>query len=170
MAKRIALHFPRLWKAFLYLLVTTNWGTGVAWFSLHRWYRVQGEFGEEFSPWEPRLLRIHGGSAMLMMIYFGYLLASHVPVGIRSRRNRILGITLLSVVGFLILTAYGLYYSWGEEFKEWVSWAHLIAGLSLPVVLFLHIWTGHTSGVEKAGKTRKASAKPFEGAIVLTKD
>src|SRR5262245_61474465 len=116
--KRIALRFPKIWKAALYLLLATSWFTGTAWFSLHRWVRIQGDFGEEHSPWEPTLIKIHGACAMLVMVYFGYLLASHVPIGLRSRRNRGLGLTLVFGLGFMIVTAYGLYYIGGEDFRE----------------------------------------------------
>jgi hypothetical protein len=143
--KRIALHFPRIWKAALYAVLATSWLTGTTWFALHRWVRIEGDFGEEHSPWEPVLLKIHGASAMLMMVYFGYLLATHVPIGLRSKRNRLLGRTLVYAIGFMIVTAYGLYYLGGEGFRDVVSWAHTAVGFSLPFVLGLHVALGHRS-------------------------
>lgn len=141
--KRIALHFPRVWKAALYAVILTSWLTGSLWFYLHRWVLIEGEFGEEHSAWEPVLLKIHGASAMLMTIYFGYLLASHVPTGLRSRRNQLLGWLLLGSVALLIATSYGLYYIGGESFRSVVSWSHLSIGLCLPLVLGMHIAVGH---------------------------
>lgn len=143
--KRIALHFPRIAKAALYLAFVTSWLTGTAWFTLHQWLRIEGEFGEEQSAWEPVLIKIHGGSAMVMMVFYGYLLASHVPTGLRSKRNRLFGLTLTYGVAFMILTAYGLYYIGGESFRSLVSWAHLSVGFLLPFVLALHVWSGHRS-------------------------
>lgn len=145
--KRIALHFPRLAKAALYLAFVTSWLTGTAWFTLHQWVRIEGEFGEEHSAWEPLLIKIHGGSAMFMMVFYGYLLASHVPTGLRSKRNRFLGLTLTYGIAFMILTAYGLYYIGGESFRTLVSWAHLTVGFLLPLVLALHVWSGHRTGM-----------------------
>jgi hypothetical protein len=141
--KRIALHFPRLWKAALYAVLATSWLTGTTWFALHRWVRIEGDFGEEHSPWEAMLLKVHGASAMLVMVYFGYLLATHVPVGLRSKRNRLLGLTLVYAIGFMIVTAYGLYYLGGEGFRSIVSWAHTVVGFSLPLMLGLHVALGH---------------------------
>lgn len=143
--KRIALHFPRLWKSALFLVLALSWLSGIAWFSLHRWVRTEGEFGEEHSPWEPVLLKIHGASAMLVMVYFGYLLASHVPVGLRARRNRGLGLTLVYAIAFMIVSSYGLYYIGNEGFRSMVSWAHLAVGFLLPLVLMLHVIRGHRS-------------------------
>jgi hypothetical protein len=87
--------------------VTGSWITGTVWFALHRWVRVASEFGDEHSGWEPGPLKIHGGLAMMAMIFFGYLLATHITVGWRSRRNRIVGLTLVSVIFFQIFTGYG---------------------------------------------------------------
>ncbi len=141
--KRISLRFPRAYKLALWGAFLLSWLTGTAWFILHRWVRIEGEFGEEHSSWEPLLMKIHGGSAMIMMIYYGYLLASHVPVGLRSRRNRALGLTLAYALGFQIITAYFLYYIGGDQFRSVVSWAHISVGFSLPFVLALHIRIGH---------------------------
>ncbi|MEY4485242.1 MAG: hypothetical protein RL693_2694 [Verrucomicrobiota bacterium] len=140
---RIALHFPSIAKAALYLAFLTSWLSGTVWFSLHQWVRIEGEFGEEHSTWEPMLIEIHGGSAMVMMVFYGYLLASHIPTGLRSKRNRFLGLTLTYGIAFMIFTAYGLYYIGGESFRSLVSWAHLSVGFCLPLVLALHIWCGH---------------------------
>ncbi|MGC3992220.1 MAG: hypothetical protein QM796_21500 [Chthoniobacteraceae bacterium] len=155
--KRIALHFPRLWKALLYLAFTLSWVTGSLWFYLHRWVRIQGDFGDEPSPWEHTLRQIHGGAAMLMMVFFGYLLASHVPAGLRSQRNRLFGLILVYALAFMIVTAYGLYYIGGDSFREIVSWAHLITGFALPLILILHIWSGHRSAPAKESKLRNAA-------------
>lgn len=143
--KRIALHFPKIAKALLYLAFVTSWLTGTVWFSLHQWVHIEGEFGESHSTWGPFLIKIHGGSAMLMMVFYGYLLASHVPAGRRSKRNRALGLALTCGIAFMILTAYGLYYIGGETFRSIVSWAHLLVGFCLPFVLALHVWSGHRS-------------------------
>src|SRR4051812_37241358 len=136
--KRIGLHFPKASKLGLWLLILLSWGTGSGWFYMNRWVRVESEFGEEHSPWETVLRDIHGGSAMLVMIYFGYLLGTHVTVGLRAKRNRFFGILLLSVISFQIVTAYGLYYIGGEDFRAMVSWAHLCVGFSLPFLLAIH--------------------------------
>lgn len=140
---RVALRFPRKAKAFLYGNVLLSFCTGITWFILHRWGQVEGEFGPEKSPLEPWLIRVHGASAFIVMMGFGYLLASHVHVGWRSRRNRFMGISLTGTVTMLIVSGYLLYYSAGEDFRNAVSWVHLALGLSLPLTLGAHVWQGH---------------------------
>lgn len=140
---RIALHFPRWAKTVLYSNVLLSFSTGTAWYGLHRWYEVEGEFGPEKSPLEPWLMRVHGASAFLIILGFGYLLASHVHVGWRSRRNRALGVAVVAWVLLLIGSGYLLYYASGDKFRSSVGLGHLILGLSLPVTLGAHVWRGH---------------------------
>ncbi|MCB1210128.1 MAG: hypothetical protein KDK97_12405, partial [Verrucomicrobiales bacterium] len=95
---RVALHFPGWAKAVLYSNVLMSLATGSAWFALHRWVEIEGEFGPEKSPLEPWLMRVHGASAFLILIGFGYLLASHIHVGWRAKRNRFSGLGLVGNV------------------------------------------------------------------------
>ena len=142
--KRIALHFPLLFKALLYALLATSFATGTLWFALHRWVRIAGDFGDEPSAWEPVLLKIHGASAMCAMIFFGYVLATHVAVAMRTRRNRVLGFALVAALCFQIGTGWGLFYFGGETLRAVTSWAHLGTGLTLPAVLAAHIVWGRS--------------------------
>lgn len=139
---RVALHFPRRAKALLYGNLLLSLASGTSWFALHRWYRAEGEFGPEPSKLEPWLMKVHGASAFLAMIGFGYLLASHVHVGWRSRRNRAFGMSLVFLIAALAISGYLLYYSAGEVFRETVSWTHLALGLAFPGVLAGHVVAG----------------------------
>lgn len=140
--KRVALHFPRWAKTVLYGNLALSFATGTGWFGIHRWFQTEGEFGPEKHPIEPWLIKIHGASAFLVLIGFGYLLASHVHVGWRTHRNRVLGVSTLTNVAVMILTGYLLYYAGSETFRQQVSWMHLILGLCLPAVLALHVLLG----------------------------
>ena len=149
---RVVLHFPGWAKAVLYSNVLMSLATGSAWFALHRWVEIEGEFGPEKSPLEPWLMRVHGASAFLILIGFGYLLASHIHVGWRAKRNRFSGLGLVGNVLALICTGYLLYYASGESFRDGLSWTHLALGLSLPVTIALHVWRGH--------RTRRVTVGP----------
>ncbi|WP_051946218.1 hypothetical protein [Verrucomicrobium sp. BvORR106] len=155
--KRIALHFPKVWKAALYLFFALSWLSGTGWFALHRWVTVEGEFGPQPSSWEGPLLKLHGGAAMMMMVYYGYLLASHIPVGFRSGRSRVTGLFLAISLGFMIVTAYGLYYIGDEDVRGVIAWAHLCTGVLIPLVLIIHVWLGHrqrSSQIRETGALR----------------
>lgn len=140
--RRIALHFPVRWRAGLGALLAWSWLTGVTFFALHRWFQVEGEFGPEKHPLEPWLIKAHGAGAFLSLMAFGYLLASHIPTGWRSKRSRKGGVALVIALSLMVLTGYGLYYLGDEEWRAATAWLHLGLGLSFPFLLVLHIVSG----------------------------
>jgi hypothetical protein len=42
----------------------------------------------------------------------------------------------------LVVTAFGLYYLGAESVRPWMSWMHIVAGFSVPVLIALHILLG----------------------------
>ncbi|NJM36598.1 MAG: hypothetical protein HC845_01280 [Akkermansiaceae bacterium] len=77
-----------------------------------------------------------------MMISYGYLLATHIPAGYKSKRQWVIGLSLVAAQAFLIITAYGLYYVGGEKFHELLSYAHSSVGFIFPFLLAAHIISG----------------------------
>ena len=139
---RVTLKIPWRYRTLLFLAILLSWVTGVAFFSLNEWVEIEGKFGPEKHPAQAIFLKIHGASAFLMMIGYGYMLATHIPAGYRSKRQRILGLSLVAAQAFLIVTAYGLYYVGGAEFHALIGYAHAAVGFSFPFVLGVHIVTG----------------------------
>ncbi len=139
---RVTVKIPWHYRTWLFLFIALSWVTGVVFFSLNQWFEVEGEFGLEKHPAQATFLKVHGATAFLMMISYGYLLATHIPAGYKSKRQRILGLSLVASQGFLILTAYGLYYVGGEKFHALIGYAHASVGLIFPFLLATHIFTG----------------------------
>ena len=140
MSRRTGLHFSRTAKLLLALVLLTSLGTGAGWYYLHRWGQVENEWGDMGPhPWQPTLIKIHAASAFLAMIGFGFLLARHLPPAWRTHRQRLSGLPLVALVVTMIVTGYGLFYS-GEELRPLLADVHLYTGLSLPVILVVHIW------------------------------
>lgn len=139
---RINLKIPWSYRIWLFAFILLSWVTGVTFFILNRWVEIEGEFGLEKHPVQATFLKVHGAAAFLMMISYGYLLATHVPAGYRSRRQRILGLSLVSAQGFLIVTAYGLYYVGGADFRAFIGYAHASVGFIFPFLLVMHIISG----------------------------
>ena len=140
--RRIALHFPSRWRLGLGALLAWSWLTGVSFFALHRWFQVEGDFGPEKHPLEPWLIKAHGAGAFLSLMVFGYLLASHIPTGWRSKRSRKGGIVLVAALSLMVLTGYGLYYLGDEDWRATTAWMHLGIGSLFPCLLALHIISG----------------------------
>ncbi|MGJ8635013.1 MAG: hypothetical protein ACSHX7_13935 [Luteolibacter sp.] len=148
---RVTIKIPWAYRSWLFTVLLTSWCTGIAFFILNRWITVEGDFGPEKHPWQFTILKVHGAAAFLMMIFYGYLLASHIPAGWKAKRQRALGLALVSAQGLLILTAYFLYYAAGESFRQFIGYAHLITGVTFPFLLLAHI----ISGKRKAPRPQK---------------
>jgi hypothetical protein len=126
----------------LYISTLTLFLTGLVWAWLHYFHRTEGEFGPEFNPMEPWLLKAHGAAAMVSLIVLGTLLTVHVKRGWQAKVNRRSGVSVLTIFGVLIVSGYALYYVGEERIRALVSNIHLWVGLGMPVVLILHIVLG----------------------------
>jgi len=135
-------------------LITTSWITGIAFFILDNWLWIEGEFGPEKNPLQFPTLKIHAASAFLLMIGFGFLLASHVLVSFPVKRMRPTGIALFSAFCFLIVSAYGLYYIGNDSFRQIVGYTHAGVGCLFPFFLVGHILQG------KAFRHRNKQKRP----------
>lgn len=141
--RRNAIQLSRRHKAVLYLSTLIVFASGAVWAWLHNYGVKQGEFGPEFSPLEPTMLKIHGAAAIAITLVLGSLLTVHVKKGWQARLNLPSGIGLLTIFGFLIVTGYGLYYLSAEQIRSLTSNAHLWVGLALPILLIVHVVIGH---------------------------
>jgi hypothetical protein len=88
------------------------------------------------------LLKLHGGSAMLFLIFLGALIPLHIRNYWRNGRNRWAGAMMIAINTILIVTAYLLYYSGSDSVRAWGGELHIIGGLALPPAIALHVWLG----------------------------
>ncbi|PHR60661.1 MAG: hypothetical protein COA43_05820 [Robiginitomaculum sp.] len=140
--KRISLKIPLNYRMVFFVTLAVSWFTGLGFFLLDTFFQIEGEYGMQKHALQSPALTLHGAAAFLMMIWFGGLVAAHVPMGWRTQRLRFWGISLLSLIGLQIVTAYGLYYLSHEISREVIQWVHLIVGGILPFVLVGHIVAG----------------------------
>jgi heme A synthase len=88
------------------------------------------------------LLMVHGGAAMVTLLLLGELIPVHVRRAWRTRKNRVSGSVVVTLNALLIVTAFGLYYLGPEAVRPWASWIHIAAGLSLALLIPVHIFLG----------------------------
>ncbi len=123
-----------------YAVVFLIWFSGLLWLMI-RGFSDSPASSDACEKWSPILMEIHGALAFVFLWFLGSLLV-HVRRGLLLKRNRVLGLSLLSVAFFLVLTGWGLYYFGDENLRKITSLAHWIIGLALPFLLILHILVG----------------------------
>lgn len=138
----INVRMRRHFRHWLYGVLCLSWCSGVLFFILSRWMLVEGDFGPEKHPWQFPVLMVHGAAAFLIMVSYGSVLLSHVTATWRLKRLRGLGLTLVAMLCFQIISAWFLYYLSNDEIRAWLANIHGAVGLSFPLVLTIHIVQG----------------------------
>ena len=151
----IRLKVPRLYRIILYVALAISWISGITFFVFRNWVRIEGAFGPQHHPWQFSILSVHGGAGFAMMFIFGAFCAAHFPLGWRTQRLRGLGIGLVAIIGFQIITAYSLYYLADEVSREVAGYVHLVTGIALPLVLVFHVIHGRKSNPKSVASADK---------------
>jgi len=156
-----SIRLKRLHRYFLYAVLGVLFLSGAAWGYWNDLALSPGDFEASAKAWA---MKIHGASAMAILVLIGTVLTAHVRFAWRAGRNRMNGSVLLSAFGVLTVTGYGLYYAGGERLRAWTSWIHLAVGLVLPVFLLVHILLGkRTRSPEQSRNISRANKdlKPY---------
>lgn len=144
----------RLLLAFLLLL---SFFTGVA-----LWY---GQFVQDrdLTPidWLSPVRFVHGALNPFLTAFFGYLLCRHIRYGWERKANRWSGLPMELALGYLILSAIGLYYAGDETWRAIWIWSHRIVGAVLPVLFVLHWVLGIRHGRRLEQEVEKADSGRF---------
>ena len=136
--EKIKLETPH--RRLLYLVVFLLWLSGLLWLVVRGFSDAPVE-SARCEQWSPVLMEIHGGLGFIFLWFLGSLWV-HMRRGLLLQRNRVSGLSMLSVTLFLVFTGWGLYYFGDENLRKLTSLAHWIVGLALPLLLTLHILLG----------------------------
>jgi len=128
--------------------------TGAAWLLADAW--KDPENGEIWQAIAANLLMLHGGVAMVMLMFLGALIPLHARRNWRIRSNRPTGTLMLASNAILVVTAFGLYYVGWDALRLWVSETHTAAGLFLPALFLVHVVLGRRS----AGRGPRLAGRP----------
>ena len=124
---------------FLYSVVALSWSSGILFFIFKEWVRIEDTFSVGYHPLQNIFLKIHGASAFVLMILYGYFIAVHVLPGLKKKQLSKLGRTMTVTLGSLIVSAYLLYYVGHDLLRECISYFHVTIGFLLPFILASHI-------------------------------
>lgn len=164
----ISLTIKQSYRYFFYGVLGLSFITGIAFWLLRRYGMVEGDFGPESHFLQYPLLQIHGLSAFVMLMSLGAIFASHIPKTWSSKRSRKSGILILTFTALSIITAYSLYYLVSENWHELLGNSHAIIGISLPLILLIHItlarrtrkYKKHKYGHKRVKHVRKPKSEP----------
>jgi hypothetical protein len=148
----------------VYVVIAGLYITGVIWLVCHFFLADEGEYGPMPHEWEGPMMMLHGAAAMLTLFFVGSLLTVHMVKAWRSRRNRWSGSFVAGFALVLTLTGYCLYYVGDDDIRAWMSWAHWLPGVPLPLVLAIHVFYGTRRPVRhRKPRTRRPVATDLSG-------
>jgi cyanate permease len=142
----------------VYIAFAVLFASGAAWLAADRMKESsEEEIWQESAAW---LIMLHGGTAMLTLMLLGALVPVHIGRAWRARKNRATGIVMAACNAVLIVTAFGLYYLASETLRPWASDIHIAFGLSLPVLLLVHVKTGRKPSAPRVPRRQPGSQAP----------
>ena len=127
-------------KYSLYVSVLFLYLTGVLYWVLDQWFKVDRGLGLEASPFAALSLHSHSILGLWFLILFGYLFHSHILPGLKRKQKLRSGWCILSVCLVLILTVPGLFYLSDDSSHHVVSVIHIYIGLLSLFVFVFHIF------------------------------
>jgi hypothetical protein len=151
----LPIRFTPRHKRILYGVFLLLWASGALWLAFHYLMRVPGEFGETAHPLEKWWLRLHGLMAFAMLVAIGSVLPIHARRAWHLKKNRTTGLVMKGAFLWMALTGYALYYFASDANEVWLPLLHWIAGLSLPLVLLVHIVRGRARPQPDLQRERK---------------
>ena len=126
-------------KIIFLLTLAVLYFSGLGYFLLDHFVKVQGTLGEENSPWQLTSLHMHAVAGLFFLFLFGYLFSVHIFPGLKGRKRKKSGLTVLTVFVILSLTVPGLYYLNDDVFKNYFVFVHTYLGLSTVLLFALHL-------------------------------
>jgi len=85
------------------------------------------------------IIMAHGVAGYVGAIFFGTLLGRHIPAGLRQSRKLVSGLSSLTLVIVLVVTALLLYYAGEPGVRDTSSLSHQIVGVVAAVVVAAHL-------------------------------
>ena len=136
---KVKVRMDKPYRLWIYIAFAVIWLSGLTFFVLNTWFKVEGEFGIQNHPWQFTALQIHGFAAFVMMVTYGYFMGTHVQHAWKVKPRRTFGVLLMVLPVFLMITAYLLYYIAEDLAREIIGYAHFGVGFILPFILIAHV-------------------------------
>ncbi len=128
----------RKWSA--YTICFTVYASGAIWLLFDYFVRVEDQFGFlNPHPQQGLWMMLHAAAALPLIWLFGMFWIAHIKASWRARASRVSGGTLWSVILWLGVTGYALYYVGSDFWRSILSYAHWVVGLAALIVFIIHV-------------------------------
>jgi hypothetical protein len=127
-------------KRIFWLVLGSSFCTGASFFVFDQWVRVPGILGPEHSPFQKWIIRAHVTSDYLLLLSLGYLIRVHIQPGLKGRRHRRTGLGVMTALGVMMASSLPILYAADGDLRSSSIWIHTYLGLSIPLILGLHLW------------------------------
>jgi cation transport ATPase len=107
--------------------------SGIAWLALDR-----DDAGDAWRTVLHNDVRLHALAGLVIVYLVGTLWLLHIRRAWRSHRNRVAGVSTLSLMVLLVATGYALGYADAGASRAWIARAHWIGGLVAAAVYIAH--------------------------------
>lgn len=138
----MTIRFAATHKKILYSVFSLLWLSGALWLVFHYFMPVESEFGIAPHPAEIWWLRLHGLLVFAVLVALGTVLPVHAQRAWQLNKNRNSGLLMKILFLWLALSGYALYYFASDSNENWLPLLHWSVGLSVPLLLALHIRRG----------------------------
>lgn len=91
--------------------------------------------------WGLRTAMLHGVTGSLCTAFLGAIWLVHMRAGWRKRMHRVTGVGSAALLVGLVVSGWGIYYVGGGT-GAWVSLIHIVVGLAVPVIVWIHVRAG----------------------------
>ena len=133
---------PPWLRAAMHATFSLMWLVGTAVFVLKHFFAASTEFGPAQSPWQAKVLVVHGVLAVAATFLFGWIAADHVAVMWRNGADRVSGLWLLWLVAALIVTGFAGFFLVADSARAWNGTLHELLGLALIAPWLVHLVGG----------------------------
>lgn len=111
--------------------------------------------------WRVGVAAFHALGAFGTLCLLGALFALHMRMGWRRQKNLKSGITTVTVLAALALTALGVYYLADEALSLWSSGLHIALGLSGIAAVTWHALLGRRARIARRSRIHDRSPTPI---------
>ena len=158
---KISAKIAKKYRYFFYLMLSFSAISGSGFWLLKTFAMIEGDFGPESHFLQYPMLQFHGFSAFMMLLCLGAIFGSHIPKNWHHQRGIKSGLTILAFVVFSVLSAYSLYYLVSQDWHVLLANSHAIVGVSLPLILFIHIKFSRKAKKKKHRHSNKSKQKNY---------